>query len=112
MPVLNVSGASRNVPEPQAVNVDPARANAVYIPNAMPTVAVLAVPNVAIMIRQTSHGQLSSVRARPLYPLSLEPPRPCPVCQVAMQTTETAHQYARCGVVITVGKPAKTVRMT
>jgi Zn-finger nucleic acid-binding protein len=44
-------------------------------------------------------------------PSNPEPPRPCPICQVAMQTSETAHsivhQCARCGVVITVGKPEK-----
>lgn len=37
-------------------------------------------------------------------PRNPEPPRPCPVCQVAMQTSETAHQVvhqcAHCGVVI------------
>jgi hypothetical protein len=49
MSVLNISRASRNVPEPQAVNVDPARTNAVCIPNAMPTVAMPAVPDVAII---------------------------------------------------------------
>jgi hypothetical protein len=46
-------------------------------------------------------------------PLNAEPPKPCPVCQVAMQTTETAHiivhQCARCGVVITAAKLAKNV---
>ena len=50
MPVLDVSGrTSRDIPEPQTVNVDPARANAIGIPNATPPVAVLAIPNVAII---------------------------------------------------------------
>ena len=43
-------------------------------------------------------------------PRNPEPPKPCPACQVAMLTSETAHQVvhqcARCGVVITVTKPA------
>ena len=49
MPVVSVSRASHDVPEPVAVNVDPARANAVSIPSAMPKVAAMAVPNVAIV---------------------------------------------------------------
>jgi hypothetical protein len=49
MPIVNVSRASRDVPEPRAVNVDPARANAVCIPSAMPKVAAMAGPNVAIV---------------------------------------------------------------
>jgi hypothetical protein len=50
MPVLDVSGrTSRDIPEPQTVNVDPARANAIGIPNATPPVAVLSIPNVAVI---------------------------------------------------------------
>ena len=41
--------ANCGVPEPQAVNVDPARAHAVSIPAAVPTVAILAVPIVAVV---------------------------------------------------------------
>jgi len=37
-----------------------------------------------------------------------EPPKPCPVCLVAMQATEDArgvtHRCERCGTVITVGR--------
>jgi hypothetical protein len=40
---------NRDVPEPQAVNVDPARADAVRIPSAMPKVAITAGPIVAIV---------------------------------------------------------------
>jgi hypothetical protein len=47
---LNFSGrASRDVPEPQSVNFNPARADAICIPMATPTVANRAVPNVAII---------------------------------------------------------------
>jgi hypothetical protein len=41
--------ASRGIPEPQAVNFDPARPVAVCIPTAMPTVAIFAVPIMAIV---------------------------------------------------------------
>jgi hypothetical protein len=44
-------------------------------------------------------------------PRSHEPPKQCPVCQVAMQTDETklhvVHQCLRCGVVIQIAKLAK-----
>jgi predicted RNA-binding Zn-ribbon protein involved in translation (DUF1610 family) len=44
-------------------------------------------------------------------PSYFEPPKPCPVCQVAMQVDKTAfavvHQCARCGVVITVANPSR-----
>jgi Transcription factor zinc-finger len=38
------------------------------------------------------------------------PPKPCPICQVAMQMTAeagaTVHRCERCGTVISVAKPA------
>ena len=49
LPVLIALWAGRDVPEPQAFNVDPTRANAVRIPSTMPTMPVLSVPNVAIV---------------------------------------------------------------
>src|ERR1019366_8587724 len=49
MPVVKSSERTHQfVPEPFAFDVDPALALAVSIPAAMPTVAVVAVPNVAI----------------------------------------------------------------
>jgi hypothetical protein len=47
--VCQFSGASRDIPEPQTTNVDPARTNAVFVPNATPPVAVLTIPNVAVI---------------------------------------------------------------
>ena len=39
----------------------------------------------------------------------LDPPRPCPICRVAMQATATGHSVThrceRCGTVIAVAKP-------
>src|SRR5450759_1743770 len=50
MPVVKSSERTHQfVPEPFAFDVDPALALAVSIPAAMPTVAVVAVPNVAII---------------------------------------------------------------
>ena len=44
-------------------------------------------------------------------PRSHEPPRPCPVCQVAMQADETegntVHQCLHCGVVIQIARLPK-----
>jgi hypothetical protein len=48
-PALTASWAGRDVPEPQAINVYPARADAVCVPSAMPTMPVLPVPNVPIV---------------------------------------------------------------
>jgi hypothetical protein len=60
--ILNCSGASRDVPEPQAVNIDPARTNAIRIPNAMPAVAIMAVPNMAV-IRSSDDVSVVDVNA-------------------------------------------------
>jgi len=50
MPALEILWrASHNVPEPVAVNIDPAWTDAVVVPGAMPKVAPMTVPNVAII---------------------------------------------------------------
>ena len=51
--VCQFSGASRDIPEPQTTNVDPARTNAVIVPNTTPPVAVLTVPNVAALTHRS-----------------------------------------------------------
>jgi hypothetical protein len=45
----NGSGAGRDVPEPEAIDIDPARAHAVGIPSTMPAMATAAVPHVAVI---------------------------------------------------------------
>lgn len=44
-------------------------------------------------------------------PPYFEPPKPCPICQVAMQADEAdsgvVHQCAKCGVVISITRAPK-----
>lgn len=47
--ILPLLWTSRDVPEPQSVNVDPAGADTVCVPAAMPPVAILAVPIMTIV---------------------------------------------------------------
>ena len=50
MPAVKCSERARQlVPEPEAVNIDPARTDAVAIPAAMPEMAAAAVPDVAVI---------------------------------------------------------------
>src|SRR5579864_1163089 len=44
------SGAGDRIPEPLALNVHPARADAVGIPGAVPEVTVVAIPDTAVVV--------------------------------------------------------------
>jgi hypothetical protein len=91
--------ASQRVPEPQAVNINPAGAHAVGIPAAVPTMSAMAEPNVAV-VRFTHDVMLVGGSIFVLVRASIS------VAAIMMTSTVAAFSVMAAAVVPTTVMPA------